>query len=169
VNEKYEANPKGLLSFRVPTPEEKALTLPPAGRLETAARMLTIPPPTIQFYDDGLDDMAQISQDWETFKTNHPDIQCERQSDTEFTVSTSSLLLIQMTFPKPVEFLTLRITFTPLRSKETSYTLAISTPKPPSSDLHATIIKELSQHKKPASFAQFLVPCPSKKVNNRIS
>jgi len=63
----------------------------------------------------------------------------------------------EITFAKPIQFLILRIVLTPLRSKPTSYTLAISTPIPPSTDLHALIIKELSLHKKPESFAQFLV------------
>jgi len=146
VNEKYDANPKGLIPFRLPTVDEKALTLPPPGRPETVQRKLTIPPPPIESFDDGLDNLAQIKQDWEGFKTENDDIECERHSDTEFLI----------TFAKPIHFLIVRINLTPLRLKPTSYTLAISTPIPPSTDLHALIIKELSLHKKPESFAQFL-------------
>jgi hypothetical protein len=86
VNEKYEANPKGLIPFRLPTVDEKALTLPPPGRPETVQRKLTIPPPPIESFDDGLDNLAQMKQDWEGFKTENDDIECERHSDTEFLV-----------------------------------------------------------------------------------
>lgn len=61
--------------------------------------------------------------------------------------------------------MTLNITLIPRRSKASSYSISISTPKPPTSDLHAALLKELSQHKKPRSFADFLVPLPSNNIN----
>jgi hypothetical protein len=63
----------------------------------------------------------------------------------------------------------LTISLVTLRSKPTSYTLAVSFPKSASSDLHTGIIKELAQHKKPKSFADFLVYPAVTIVNNRIS
>ena len=89
VNERYESNPKGLLPFRLPTAEEKALTLPPPARPDLSApvRSLTVPPPAIEFFDDGLDGMEGITSAWEEFKMGHADIECERPSNTEFLVT----------------------------------------------------------------------------------
>lgn len=64
----------------------------------------------------------------------------------------------EITLPKPVQFLSIKITLIPLRSKPTSYTLVISSLSSPITDLHTNILKELSQHKHPKSFNHFLVP-----------
>jgi hypothetical protein len=88
VNEKYEANSKGLLPFRAPTAEEQAITqtLPPAGRVEQAVRPNANPPPAVEYVDDGLDDIDQINKDWETFIASQSQLICEKKSDTEFSV-----------------------------------------------------------------------------------
>ena len=76
----------------------------------------------------------------------------------------------EITLSNPVQFLSINITLVPLRSKSTSYTLVISSPNPPTTDLHTNILKELSQHKNPKSFNDFLVPPQHRtKVNNRLS
>ena len=73
-------------------------------------------------------------------------------------------------FPKPVHFISLQITLTPLRSNPNSFSLAISPLSPPTSDLDTSILKELSQHKTPKSFLDFLVsPHRLYNVNSRPS
>ena len=88
ANEKYEANPKGLLPFRSPTADEQAITttLPPAGRVEQVERPSVNPPPAVEYVDDGLNDINQINKDWETFNTTQTQFTCEKKSDTEFMV-----------------------------------------------------------------------------------
>jgi hypothetical protein len=147
VNEKYEANSKGLLPFRMPMADEQLVTLPPLGRQDPTTRTGPVLPPGIEYHEDGLNDIIQVNRDWETFKGDHDNITCEKLSETEFLV----------TLPKPTHFLSLKITLTPLRSKPTSYNLGVSSPSPPTTDLHANIFKEISQHRKPASFLHFLV------------
>jgi hypothetical protein len=117
-------------------------------------------PHAIEYYEDGLNDITQINKDWEQFKESHTNITCERLSETEFKVRNPSWSRTndEITLSKPVQFLSINITLVPLRSKSTSYTLVISSPNPPMTDLHANIIKELSQHKNPKSFSDFLVP-----------
>jgi len=88
VNEKYEANPKGLLRFRAPTAEEKALTitLPPPGRADTVVSAPANPPPPIEYFENGLDDLAEINRVWDEFQTDHEELKCVRISNTEFQV-----------------------------------------------------------------------------------
>ena len=88
MNEKYEANTKGLLPFRAPTADEQAIThtLPPPGRVEPVVRQTANPPPPVEYVDDGLNDIDQIQKDWETFTASHPQFPCEKKSDTEFLV-----------------------------------------------------------------------------------
>ena len=88
ANERYEANPKGLLPFRTPSEDERATvaTLPPTARQEQVIRPTTNPPPPMQFYNDGLDDIARIDQDWDTFEAEHKGIACAKLSNTEFQV-----------------------------------------------------------------------------------
>jgi hypothetical protein len=62
--------------------------LPPPGRQEQPIRTSTNPPPAIESYEHTLDDITQITNDWETFKQNHDNITCERNSETEFMVPT---------------------------------------------------------------------------------
>lgn len=97
MNEKYEANQKGLLPFRAPTADEQAITttLPPAGRVEQMMRPNVNPPPAVEYVDDGLNDINQINKDWETFKASHTYFTCEKKSNTEFNVwSSLSMRLI---------------------------------------------------------------------------
>jgi hypothetical protein len=161
VNEKYEANSKGLLPYRTPTADEQATTaIVSPTRKESFVRQVLIPPPTIEYYEDGLSDITQIHKDWETFKQQHENITCKTISDHEFTLS----------FSKPVHFLSLQINLTPLRSNPSSYSLTLTPLAPPSSDLDTQIQKELSQHKSPKSFLDFLVPSLlSVAVNSRPS
>jgi hypothetical protein len=88
VSEKYEANAKGLLPFRTPTADEKAITqiLPPAGRVEPVVRQTVNPPPAIEYVDDGLNDINQINKDWDTFAGSYTQFTCEKKSETEFVV-----------------------------------------------------------------------------------
>jgi hypothetical protein len=55
-------------------------------RKESFVRQTLNPPPTIEYYEDGLNDITQIHKDWETFKQQHENITCEKLSDHEFTV-----------------------------------------------------------------------------------
>src|SRR5271170_1841873 len=88
ANEKYDTSSKGLLPFRAPTADEKAVTLvlPPPGRQDQSIRTSTNPPPPIEYHDNGLTDIDQIHKDWEKFKADHSDMKCEKFSDTEFQV-----------------------------------------------------------------------------------
>jgi len=89
AKEKYEADSKGLLEFRNPLPEEKAASgiLPPPSRpVEAVTKAPTNPPPQVEYYENGLNDINEINRNWETFAAEHGDIQCERPSDTEFRV-----------------------------------------------------------------------------------
>ena len=89
AREKYEADSKGLLQFRNPLPEEKAVSgvLPPPSRpVESVTKAATNPPPPVEYYENGLNDLSEINRNWETFTVEHGDIQCERLSDTEFRV-----------------------------------------------------------------------------------
>jgi hypothetical protein len=89
VNEKYEANPKGLLRFRAPNAEEKAVLtqLPAPGRTDVVALPQTNPPPPIEFVDDGLKDLAEINRVWDSFVEEHSNMKCEKISTTEFQVT----------------------------------------------------------------------------------
>jgi hypothetical protein len=88
VIEKYDANTKGLMPFRSPTAEELAIitTLPPPGPVDPSTQTSVNPPPPIDHFNDGLDDITRINEDWETFKNNHANITCEKISETEFKV-----------------------------------------------------------------------------------
>jgi hypothetical protein len=55
-------------------------------RKESFVRQTMNPPPAIEYYEDGLSDITQIHQDWETFKQQHENITCNTLSDHEFTV-----------------------------------------------------------------------------------
>ena len=163
VNEKYEANSEGLLPYRTPTADEQAFTgivVTPSLRKDSTIRMPVNLPHTIEYYEDGLNDITQINKDWEQFKESHTNVTCEKLSETEFEVhdKCGHKLTNEVTLPKPVQFLSINITLVPLRSKSTSYTLVISSSKPPTTDLHTNILKELSQHKNPKTFNDFLVP-----------
>lgn len=153
VNEKYEANSKGLLPFRMPATDEQTFQPihPLPVRLDQITRTSSTLPPRIEYHEDGLNDITQINRDWETFKMDHDNVTCEKLSETEFLV----------TLPKPIQFLSLKITLTPLRSKPTSYNLTVSSPNIPTTDLHINILKEISLNKKPASFHRFLVSTSS--------
>ena len=91
VNEKYEANPKGLLPFRSPTADEHAITttLPPPGRVEPVVRQSANPPPAIEYVENGLNGINQINKDWETFTADHNQFTFEKKSETAFMVSLS--------------------------------------------------------------------------------
>ena len=88
VNEKYEANPKGLMPFRVPTADEVAIiaSLPVPVPADSIAQTAVKPPPGIEYFDDGLNDITRINEDWEMFKETHTNITCEKISDTNFQV-----------------------------------------------------------------------------------
>ena len=73
------------------------------------------------------------------------------------TTSKQRTNIYQITLSKPLQTLTIQITLVKLKSKP-SYTITTTSPQPLTSDLHISIIKELSQHKKPKSFTRFLVP-----------
>jgi len=89
TEEKYEANSKGLLKFRAPSPEEKTIltTLPPPGRVDVVPLPQTNPPPPVEYVDDGLKDLGEIGAAWDAFKEAHNNITCEKLSNTEFKVS----------------------------------------------------------------------------------
>ena len=88
VIEKYEANSKGLMPFRAPTVDELAIitTLPPPGPVDPLTHTSVNPPPPIEYFDDGLNDITRINEDWETFMNNHASITCEKISETTFKV-----------------------------------------------------------------------------------
>jgi len=44
-------------------------------------------PPTIEYYDNGLDDLVRINKEWEAFRESQENITCEKVSDTEFKVA----------------------------------------------------------------------------------
>jgi hypothetical protein len=93
VIEKYEANSKGLMPFRAPTADELAIitTLPPPGPGDPLTHTSVNPPPPIEYFDDGLNDITRINEDWETFMNNHPSITCEKIAETTFKVQSQSV------------------------------------------------------------------------------
>ena len=95
VNEKYEANLKELLPFRVPIKEELTINkvLPNPVHQDPKALLKPNPPRPVESYDKGLESLTQISKDWETFTASQVDIRCERHSDTEFLVSLLRIVL----------------------------------------------------------------------------
>lgn len=101
MNEKYEANPKGLLRFRAPSAEEKALLTQhsPLGRVDVVAPPQTNPPPPIEFVEDGLNDLAEINREWDAFKEEHSNLKCEKISNTEFHVVSFSMMGIDFRSP----------------------------------------------------------------------
>ena len=89
VNEKYEANRKDLLPYRTATEDDQATTSSPPIRRDSLLRSAINPLPNIpniEYYENGLDNIVQISKDWETFKESHEKLICEKLSETEFSV-----------------------------------------------------------------------------------
>jgi hypothetical protein len=107
VNEKYEANPKGLMPFRVPTADEVAIiaSLPLPVPADSIAQTAVKPPPGIEYFDDGLNDITRINEDWEMFKDTHTHITCEKISDTTFQVLVPLLCLIVDIIPETCSIL----------------------------------------------------------------
>jgi hypothetical protein len=96
TKEKYEVNPADLLRFRSPTVAEKAITgtLPPPGRVDAVPPNPIKPPPPIEYFEDGLNDLVKINEEWDAFDKAHPELQCEKMGDTEYKVRLFSRKLI---------------------------------------------------------------------------
>lgn len=84
MNEKYEANSKGLLPYRTPTTTEQPM-FSPSIRRESVRINVNIPH-AIEYFEDGLNDIVQINKEWETFREDHEKVTCEKVSETEFKV-----------------------------------------------------------------------------------
>jgi len=67
---------------------EKAITgtLPPPGRVDVVPPNPIKPPPPIEYFEGGLNDLVKINEEWHAFNKAHPEFHCEKMGDTEFKV-----------------------------------------------------------------------------------
>jgi len=86
VNEKYEANSKGLLPYRTPIAEEQNIMMMSPLIRQEPVRINANIPHAIEYHEDGLNDIVQINKEWETFRENYEKVTCEKVSETEFKV-----------------------------------------------------------------------------------